>query len=190
MNGNECLVICLFNFIVYKQQVDSQSIITPLLRNLTTGISDLMAQFGNNIDYFNTYILYVGTDICARWDDLGNLLPQLFANYDDCISYNGPFTCYIEMLENHYNDGTLNLEYKDLMYKAEVNYNQLKDKLKFKVKSKVEYLILALNSEIEELKDTATATNTKYVGTVKGSIRICYITNWMNNPPNNGKFYK
>ena len=41
------------------------------------------------------------------------------------------------MLENQYINGTLNLEYKDLMEKAEVKYNDLNDKVNFKGKYKV-----------------------------------------------------
>ena len=46
MNGNECAVICIFNTIMSKSQVDSLSTITLLLGELTTGIPDLMASFG------------------------------------------------------------------------------------------------------------------------------------------------
>ena len=63
------------------------------------------------------------------------------------------------------------------MDKAEINYNDLKDKLKSKGNSKVEDLILALMAEIEELKSVAIDTNTKYVVTRKGSGSGCEIHN-------------
>ena len=99
MNGNQSSGICLFKAIVSKYQVDSRSTITLLLRKLTTGMPDLMDQFGNNINYFNKDILSVGTTLRARGQDPGNLLLQLFATYADCSSDHGPFTQYIEMLE-------------------------------------------------------------------------------------------
>ena len=42
------------------------------------------------------------------------------------------------MKENQYNNGTLNLESKDIMDKVEIKYNEIKDKIKFKGKYKVE----------------------------------------------------
>ena len=49
------------------------------------------------------------------------------------------------------------------MDKAEVKYNYINDKIKFKGNSKVEYPILSLKESIEELKDMKTVTKTKYV---------------------------
>ena len=56
------------------------------------------------------------------------------------------------------------------MDKAEVKYNYINDKIKFKGNSKVEYPILSLKESIEELKDMKTVTKTKYVvpGKVSG----------------------
>ena len=73
------------------------------------------------------------------------------------------------------------------MDKAEINYNDLKDKIKFKGNPKAEVPILALNAEIEELKDAATSTKTKYVVPGKFSDRSRKIPNWMKTPPKNGK---
>ena len=53
------------------------------------------------------------------------------------------------MTENQYNDGTLNLESKDLTDKSEIKYNELRDKIKFKGNSRAEYPIFELRSEIE-----------------------------------------
>ena len=161
-----------------------------MLRKLTNGIPDLMASFRNNIDDFNKDICFVGTALFSRGQDLGNLLPQIFATYIYCSLDNVPFTRYIEMLENQYNNGPLNLEPKDLMHKIEVKYNQINDKLKLKGKSKLEGPILVLKSEIKKLKAVAAITNTKYVVTVKCSERSCEIPNWMKTPPKNGKLYK
>ena len=58
-----------------------------------TEMSHLMTPFGNKIANFNKVIRSVGTDICARREDLGNLLSQLFETYTDCSSDNEPFTC-------------------------------------------------------------------------------------------------
>ena len=66
MNGNECSRIFLFKDVVSKSQVYSQSTITLLPRKLTTGIADLMASFGNNIDDLNKEILSIGTDLNER----------------------------------------------------------------------------------------------------------------------------
>ena len=71
------------------------------------------------------------------------------------------------------------------MDKAEVQYNDIKDKLKFKGNSKVEDPILELKAEIEELEAEATVTKTKYVVPGKGSGNSHEITNWIKNPPNN-----
>ena len=76
------------------------------------------------------------------------------------------------------------------MYKSEINYNDIKDKLKFKGNSKVEYPIPALKSEIEELKAVATAIKTKYVFPGKGNNKSSEIPSWMKTPPKNVKFYK
>ena len=80
--------------------MDNLSTITLLLVNLTTGMPDIMASFGNNIANFNKYIRSIGTDICAYGDDPGNLLPHLFATYAYSSLDHGPFTHYIEVLEN------------------------------------------------------------------------------------------
>ena len=82
-----------------------------------------MASFGNNIEDFNKYIRSFGTTIRACGEELGKLFPQLFTTYVNCSSDNGPFTHYIEMLENNYSDGTLNLDSKNLMDKVELKYN-------------------------------------------------------------------
>ena len=82
------------------------------------GMPDFMVSFVNNIADFNKYIQSIGNALCARGEDMGNLLPSLFTTYTDCISDNGPFTRYIEMLENQYNDGTQKLEPKDIMDKS------------------------------------------------------------------------
>ena len=108
-----------------------------LLRKITTGISDIMVSLGNNISNFNKEIRYVGIALRARGEDPGNLLPQLFATYADCGSHNGPFTHYIKILENQYNDGTLKLESKYIINKSDVKYNYFKDKVKLKGNYKV-----------------------------------------------------
>ena len=71
-------------------------------------MSELMASFVNNITNFNKETHYIGNYIHERGEDTGNILPQISATYDDCSSDNGPFIRYIEMLENQYDDGTLN----------------------------------------------------------------------------------
>ena len=98
MNGNDCSGIFLFKVIISKSQVYSRSTITLLLGKLTTGMPDLMASFGNNIDDFSNEIHSVGTALRARGNYPGNLLSQIFATYADCSLYNGPFTRYIDML--------------------------------------------------------------------------------------------
>ena len=80
-----------------------------MLGNITTGMTYLMASFGNNIDNFNKEICSIGTDLCACGEDTGNLLPHIFTTYADISFYNGPFTRYIEILENNHNNRTLNL---------------------------------------------------------------------------------
>ena len=50
------------------------------------------------------------------------------------------------MLVNQYNNGTLNLESKDLMDESEVKYRYLKDKINFNVNYKLEDPILALKA--------------------------------------------
>ena len=87
------------------------------------GIPDLMASFVKNISDFNKDIRFVGNDLHTRGEDPENLLLQLFETYADYSLDNGPFTPYIEMLENKYNNGTLNLESKDFMDKTEVKYD-------------------------------------------------------------------
>ena len=91
-----------------------------------------MDSFENNIANFNKEIRSVGTALRECGEDPGNLFLQLFVTYADCSLDNDPFTHYIEKLQNKYNDGTLSLESKYLMDKAEVRYNNLKDKLNFK----------------------------------------------------------
>ena len=83
-----------------KSQVNIRSTITLLLGTLTNLIPDIMASFGNNIFIFNKDLCSFGTVICARGEDLRKLLPQIFATYADCSSYNGPFTRYIDILGN------------------------------------------------------------------------------------------
>ena len=118
MSYNECSVICLFKFIVSNSQVDTQSTITLLLVKLTTGMTDIMALLGKNISGLNNETRTVGNDLSSCGGGACNLLPHIFTTFSDCSSDNGPFTCYIEMLENQYNDGTINLESKDIMDKA------------------------------------------------------------------------
>ena len=76
-----------------------------------------MASFGNNIADFNKEIFSFGTVIFARVKEPGNLLLEIFGTYSNCIWDNGSFTCYIEILESQYNDGTLSLESKYFMDK-------------------------------------------------------------------------
>ena len=59
----------------------------------------LMASFLNNTSNLNKDILYLGTDRCARGEDTGKLLPQVFATYANCSLDHGPFTSYIDILE-------------------------------------------------------------------------------------------
>ena len=80
-----------------------------------TGMTDLMESLGNGISNFNKEIRSVGTSIFARGGNPVNPLPKLFATYDNFSFHNGPFARYIEMLENQYNNRTLNLKPKDLM---------------------------------------------------------------------------
>ena len=97
-----------------------------------------------------------------------------------------PFTLYIKIMENHYNNGTLKLESKDLTEKEEFKYNKLKDKVMFKVKSRVEYPVLALEAEIEDIKSTVTKTKSLNPG--KGGGRNHEIPKWMKSPPKDGKY--
>ena len=69
---------------MYKSQADSQSTITLLLGNIKTGIPDSMVSFGNFVINFNKDTLSVGTDLRARGEYPGKLLPQLFATYANC----------------------------------------------------------------------------------------------------------
>ena len=140
-----------------KSQVDGQSTITLLLGKLTTGIPYLIESFGNNILLYLLELISVHVGRIRTTSYCSSSQPILIV-----VSENGPFTCYIEMPENKYNNGTLNLEPNDLIYNTEVNYKKLKYKLKFKGNSKLEYPILALNSEIEELKAVMTVTK-KYM---------------------------
>ena len=130
--------------------------ITLSIRKLTTGVPELMVSLGNIIADFNKQIWSVGTDIFAHEQDPGNLFPQLFATYADCSSDNGPFTKYIEILDNQYNNGTHKLESKDINQKAKVEYNKLKDKVKFEGNSKVKDPVLTLKAEIEKLNPAVT----------------------------------
>ena len=72
----------------------------------------------------------------------------------------------------------------------EVNYIDLKGNIKFKRKSKVEIPILELKSNIEKLKVEVIFAKTKYSVPGEGSGGRREITNWMKNPPKNGKLYK
>ena len=76
-----------------------------------------MASFGNNIANFNKDVCSNGTAICAHKEDQVNILMQLFVTYDDWCLYNGPFTGYVDIMENQYNDGKISLESKYLMDK-------------------------------------------------------------------------
>ena len=77
-----------------------------------------MASFVNNTTNFNKEICFVETDLCASVGGAVNLLPQIFATYDNFSLDNGPSARYIDVLENSCNDGTLTLESKDFMDKS------------------------------------------------------------------------
>ena len=94
------------------------------------------------------------------------------------------------MVENHCNYISLNLEFKDIVDKAEVKYNDLKDKIKFNRNSNIEDPILVLKAEIETIKSPAAATKTKDVIPGKGRVSRREIPNCMKTPPKNGKLYK
>ena len=100
MNDNECSGICLFKVIMSKSQVGCKSTINLLRGKLTTGMIDKMATSGNSIAIFNKYVLSIVTAFHACGEDPGNLLPQISVTYSDFSSDNGPFTRYIEILEN------------------------------------------------------------------------------------------
>ena len=63
-------------------------------------MSGLMASFRNNIADFNKNILSIWNALWERGEDPGNLLLQILATYADSSPDNGPFTHYIEILEN------------------------------------------------------------------------------------------
>ena len=118
INGDECSGFFLFKIIVSKSQLDIRSTITLLLGKLMTGISYIMVSFGNNIANLNKDIRSIGNAIFACGEDPGNLLLQIFATYPDCSLDNGPFACCIDIMENQYKNGTLNLVSNDLTNKA------------------------------------------------------------------------
>ena len=85
-------------------------------------------------------------------------MPQLFTTYDEFSLENLPFICYIKIIENKYNNDTLNLESMNLMEKVEVKYSDIKYNIRLKGNYNVEDPLLALKDEMEELLDGVTKT--------------------------------
>jgi hypothetical protein len=132
--GDEHSGILLLKVVIGKSQVDTRSTIMLLMGKLNAGMANIMASHNNNITAFNAEINEIIQKLQSRGkggaDDL-DLLSQLFVTYMSCGSSDTPFYRYIESLENKYIDGDITLTTKVLMDKAELKYEELKDKMKF-----------------------------------------------------------
>lgn len=167
MIGEENSGILLLKVILAKSQVDTRSTVTLLMGKVTTGMPNIMAAHSNNITAFNAEVNEIIQKLEARGKGGAelDLTPQLFTTYQGCSTSDAPFYRYIETLENAYNDGSTNLTTKTLMEKAEIKYEELKDKAKLTMGGKTNLSadtdVVALRAELDELKSQVAVSRGK-----------------------------
>lgn len=157
--NNELPGVLLLKVIICEAQIDIKSTANLLMEKLSSGMPNIMAECGNNVKLFNEQIKSIRKKLVARGEGPTNLVPQLLRTFGECDGAEGPFSRYIEQLENAYTYGRTVLNTEILMQSAETKYLELVEKNKYKVGSKKSEGILALQTEIIALK---TMTSEQY----------------------------
>jgi hypothetical protein len=141
--------ILLLKVITRESQVDTFATNNRLLIQLTSGLPALMASHGNNIKAFNEEVKHIIKRVTARGGQPGSLVPQLFDVFTSVEDGDGHFGRYLEHIQDDYCDGKLRLTNEQLMAKAQVKYEELVEKNKFKAGPKKEDAIMSLAAEVK-----------------------------------------
>ena len=188
---NERSGILLLKLIIAESQVETNA--TKLLwwTQLNSGMPDLMTKHGNDIKAFNDNVKEIQKKLRSKGEDPSQLMSQLLITYKE-VEEDGPFQRYVEQLENSYSDGTINLDTKSLMDKAEAKYAELTQQSEIGKNKKKESEIVALQSELKALR-TEVKTLKKGDKSEEGggsSRRKKKVPAWVTKPPKDGETTK
>ena len=138
----------LLKIIIRESHLDSNATTTST-RNHLSSLDQFITTIGCDITNFNAHVQMLLEGLASRGETTHDLLSNLFQGY--AATSDTMFTSYIERKQEQYEDGT-NIKPTALMSLADKNYNTLKIKGTWNSPSQEEENILALKTEIDELK--------------------------------------
>ncbi|CAB9521469.1 unknown protein [Seminavis robusta] len=140
---------CMLYELISMVSIETIATVAILNKKLIN-LEHIMEQSKSNIEDFN----FVVDDLIAQLDARSVAPPpmihSLFDGYANCAD--PEFTKYIAFKLMCYEDGTIQLDYESLMHMAAEKYKSLVRKDKWMHKSEEQLEIIALRSEISDLK--------------------------------------
>ena len=138
----------LLKIIIRESHLDSNATTTSI-RNQLSSLDIFITTVGCDITKFNAHVRLLLEGLASRGQTTHDLLSNLFKGYT--AASDNTFTKYIERKQEEYEDGT-DIQPIALMSLADNKYKTLKVKGTWNAPSQEEEKILALKTEIDNLK--------------------------------------
>ena len=158
--------------------IKTRSTVSSLLKKLND-LEAIMEESKSDIQVFNKTVNLTLLGLRAHRTKIPNILPALFEGYKNCSDTR--FVEYISRKEEEYEDGTRDMDDKELMKLALDKYKVMTEKKEWMQKSERDLEFLAMRAELEETKKCL--TQKQPTRRSKNDSDTC-LTPW----PNDGKF--
>ena len=133
-----------------KAKVDTRATTSHIRTSLGKLRDYIDDPYKQNIKALNEYVREQMTLLSNRGETSTDILIHLFTGYEECTDKE--FKDYIKRIKDEYNEGRIELDYKQLMDKAEVKYKSLVQDGKWNAPSEEQEQIVALQAQIATLK--------------------------------------
>jgi hypothetical protein len=140
--------IVFLKILIQESYLDSNAT-TGMIRTKLSNLDVYMAQVGNDIKKFNSYVTTMTKALAARGETSNDLLTNLFKGYAACSDKT--FVKYIGDKQTDWEEGTTTTP-AQLMDYAETKFKILKTKEVWEAPSAEEEQLLALETRFAELK--------------------------------------
>jgi hypothetical protein len=143
--------VLLLKVIIRESHVDTQSTKSHLREQLmATSLTPYLLSIGSNITKFNEHVMELRDQLAQRGATTTDLLENLFIAYEAVTDTR--FMDYMAIKRNSHDDDTAPLTADQLMMLAKNKYEALVTKKQWNVPNDQEQKILALQTQIKELK--------------------------------------
>lgn len=147
--GNLPSGVLLLKVLVRESHIDSNATATSI-RTQMAKLDEHMVEIGSDIPSFNLHVKELISSLAARGETSTDLLVNLFNAYK--AAGDEEFVKYITDKESRYDEGSIEMTIPTLMELASNKYKILVLKKKWKAKTKDQESIIALQSQLSDLK--------------------------------------